>query len=334
MGFLHAELSRDGPGLMLRDVVAGDDPQILALVRVVRAVQPDVLVLAGVDWDLAAHGVAAVADAIGGYPHRFTARPNRGVASGLDLNGDGRVGGPEDDFGFAEYPGQDGLAVLSKLPLAVDHLLDFSELEWSVFPGGLGPPAGHTGGRLSTTAHWDLPVILPDGTEISLLIWHATPPVFDGPEDRNGRRNHDEAAFWSAYLDGHVGPPPGHFVLMGAANLDVLDGDGRPKALRALLSDRRVQDVAPRSAGGEMAAARDGGANVGQLADPALDTVDWPDGDGWPGNLRVDYVLPSANMRVLGSGVYWPDPDTSLGRDAERASRHRLVWVDIAPDAD
>ena len=35
---------------------------------------------------------------------------------------------------------------------------------------------------------------------LHLLISHPTPPAFDGPEDRNGRRNHDEIRFWSDYL--------------------------------------------------------------------------------------------------------------------------------------
>jgi len=30
------------------------------------------------------------------------------------------------------------------------------------------------------------------GQVIHILASHPTPPVFDGVEDRNGRRNHDE----------------------------------------------------------------------------------------------------------------------------------------------
>lgn len=47
-----------------------------------------------------------------------------------------------------------------------------------------------------------------------------------------------------------------------------------------------------------------------------------------PGNLRVDYVLPSIDLDVVGSGVYWPttdDPHAYLNR----ASDHRLVWIDV-----
>ncbi len=38
-------------------------------------------------------------------------------------------------------------------------------------------------------------------TTLHLLASHPTPPAFDGPEDRNGRRNHDEIRFWNDYLD-------------------------------------------------------------------------------------------------------------------------------------
>ena len=46
---------------------------------------------------------------------------------------------------------------------------------------------GHPGARSgSTTLH--------------VLASHPTPPTFDGPEDRNGRRNHDEIRFWADYI--------------------------------------------------------------------------------------------------------------------------------------
>ena len=65
---------------------------------------------------------------------------------------------------------------------------------------------------------------------------------------------------------------------------------------------------------------------------PGLPTADWAE-DG-PGNLRVSYVLPSANWQVVDAGVFWPAPDDSaaglLGDDGLLAGVHHLVWVDIA----
>jgi phenylpropionate dioxygenase-like ring-hydroxylating dioxygenase large terminal subunit len=48
--------------------------------------------------------------------------------------------------------------------------------------------------RLSSKSHWDLPIRIGKET-VHFLVSHPTPPVFDGPEDRNGTRNHDEIRF-------------------------------------------------------------------------------------------------------------------------------------------
>lgn len=322
--FFHTELSRKGPGLLLRDILSGKDAQVEAVAAVVRVAGPDVLVLAGVDWDLEGHALGALADRIGGYPYRFAARPNRGIDSGYDLDGDGRMGLAGDAVGHAEFSGQEGLAVISRLPFDLNGWRDFSGFPWQALQGGDPPEDTPETLPLSTTAHWDLPVVLPCGGRLSLLIWHATPPVFDGPEDRNGRRNRDETAFWLAYLDGRLGfEPPEDFVLAGAANADPVDGEARRDALVHLLNDPRITDPVPRSWGGAPY------APDGQRGDPTLDTVDWPEPPRGPGNLRVDYVLPSAGLTVQGAGVLWPAPGASLGGDVETASRHRLVWVDI-----
>ena len=70
-------------------------------------------------------------------------------------------------------------------------------------------------------------------------------------------------------------------------------------------------------------------ANAGQAGPAALDTADWRDEDG-PGNLRTDYVLPSRDLAVTASGVFWPAPGDPLAEAAATASAHRLVWVDLA----
>lgn len=296
------------------------------MAAVIAKVSPDVILLTGFDYDLDGHALAAFAalvDAAGaGYPHRFARAPNAGVATGLDLDGDGRSGGPRDAQGYGEFAGQAGMAILSRLPLDPAASRDFGAFLWSDLPGAIPPEGTWPGQRLSSTGHWDVAVTLPDGRPVRLWAWYATPPVFDGPEDRNGRRNHDEAAFWLRYLEGALPEAPDGtpFVLLGDANLDPVDGDGRAEALNALLAHPRLVDPLPRSEGGRAAAARDGGVNAAHRGDPALDTADWRDGPGEAGNLRVDYVLPSAEWRVLDAGVWWPE---------DAPGRHRLVWVDV-----
>lgn len=314
---------------MLRDILAGD-AQVEAVVEVVRAAAPDVLVLADVDYDLTGVAIGALAERIGGFPHVFALRPNRGLPTGRDLDGDGRIGGPGDAEGYASFAGQGGMAILSRLPIATSEARDFSGFPWADLPWNDMPADSRNPERLSTTVHWDVPVVLEGGQRLNLLVWHATAPVFDGPEDRNGRRNHDEAAFWLAYLDGRLGfLPPENFVLMGVANADPHDGESRPGAVRALLE--RGQDTRPASEGAVEAAQKDGGVNAGHRGPPALDTADWEDGPGLPGNLRVDYVLPAAHLQVVGSGVFWPRSEAPLGGKVREASRHRLVWVDLEP---
>lgn len=334
----NAGLARKGPGLLLRDILTGTDPQAEAAAAVVAATHPDILVLTGIDYDYGLKALGAFAARIlaaGGpdYAHRFAFRPNTGMATGLDLDGDSLLGGPGDAQGFGEFAGQGGMAILSRFPVETEKAQDYSAFLWRDLPGNLIAGAGLSDEtaaiqRLSTTGHWAVPVKLPGGEELTLLAWLASPPVFDGPEDRNGRRNHDEAAFWSRLLDGSLpfAPPAGPFILAGDANLDPVDGDGRPEALTALLADPRLTDARPASAGG--ATVKD----AGQKGDPALDTADWPDTmQDDPGNLRVDYVLPSADLTVAASGVYWPAAGQPGAEVAAAASPHRLVWVDVVP---
>jgi len=107
------------------------------------------------------------------------------------------------------------------------------------------------------------------------------------------------------------------FVILGDANLDPVDGDGRNGAIRALLADPRVQDPAPKGSHNRV--------EPTQKGNPALDTALYDFG-----GLRVDFVLPSSDLRISGAGVMWPDVGAPNAANLARASRHRPVWVDIA----
>lgn len=330
----HADIRKKGPGLLLRDILKGD-PQIAALAHVIAQAMPDVLALQGFDHDLEGHALAAFQDVLkaAGHPmpHSFAAAPNTGIDTGFDVDGDGRLAEPEDMQSYGRYSGEGGMAVLARVPIG--DVRDFSDLLWTDLPGALLPgpdetpfptPKALTVQRLSSVAHWDIELRPENAPAFHLLTFHANTPVFDGPEDRNGRRNHDEVTFWAKYLDGALPfpAPDAPVVIAGNANLDLLDGDGRHAAIETLLTHPQLQDPRPQSAGGKAAADPD------HRADPALDTADWPDQK--PGNLRVSYVLPDARLRVTDSGVVWPLPDDPFAQTVETASRHRLVWVDIA----
>lgn len=319
-------LSRAGPGLLLRDIEKGEDAQVAAAVAVIAAAHPDILLLTDFDWDnrgIALEAFAAQLRAAGvDYPHHFAPRPNSGMDTGLDIDGNGQGGEARDAQGYGAFPGQHGMALLSRLPIEAKTARDFSALLWADLPGSQIDGAGLSEAaravqRLSSTGHWDVAVQL-DATH-ALQIWAmaATPPLFDGPEDRNGRRNRDETAFWLRYLDGDLTQHPRAtpFVLMGDLDLDPERGEGRRDALTALLSDLRLQDPHPRRAG---------------AAPGAPDAEATADFGGRSGSLRTDYILPATGLKVLASGVLWPDmPSDPLAEMVSAASRHRLVWVDI-----
>lgn len=338
----YTDLERKGPGLLLRDILGGKDPQVVALGQVIAHVAPDVILLTSFDFDLGGHALRAFADHLRGvgidYPYAFTSHSNSGIATGLDMNGDGWLGDADDAQGFGDFAGQGGMAVLSKLPILQDGVRDFSSMLWQDFPDAQSPSSDGTLAlqRLSSVAHWDIPIQLPDLSVLRLFAFHAGTPAFGGDGDRNQNRNHDEVSFWQTYLDGRLAIQPTNdpFIVIGDANLDPHDGLGRQSAIQNLLSDVRLRDLRPRSAGAAIASNAQGGVNANQTGDPALDTADWPDENG-PGNLRVDYVLPSVKLNTGGAGVFWPaptDPDAAvLQHDGVAASRHALVWVDIVP---
>lgn len=343
----NAALSRRHPGQLAQELRLGGSEQLAAVAEIIQRVRPDVILINEIDHDR--RGVAAalfrdfLKEGRGGaagiyYPHLFTAPVNTGVASGFDLDGDGRMDGPRDAFGFGWFEGQYGMAVLSRPPLDEGAIRTFQRQLWAAMPDNLMPTAHFSDAaptlRLSSKSHWDVPVTLPDGRVLHLLASHPTPPVFDGPEDANGRRNHDEVRFWVDYASGagwmvddsgRAGglPPDAGFVVLGDLNADPADGDARRGALLALLA--LTGDTAPRSAGARAPGPR-------KTGDPATHTADWRDAGG-PGNLRVDYVLPSKAWTVTGAGVFWPpkgDPLRDLvGEGGDASSDHRLVWVDL-----
>lgn len=339
-------LTRDGPGLLLAELGAPPEGTLAGVLAVIRAVRPDVLLLNGFDHDHRGLALAAfrarLAEGSDGiaFADAFDAPVNAGLPTGRDLDGDGRTMGPADAHGWGRFPGHGGMALLSRLPVDAAAARSFRLLRWAELPGAALPVRADGGPfpdaaaqdvlRLSSRSHWDVPVVLPDGRRLHLLAANPTPPLFDGPEGFNRWRNSDEIGFWTRYLDGlavrddggtSAALADGPVVVLGNLNLDPADGAGLRDAIAGLLAHPRLQDPRPASAGGRAA------ATPGHAGDPGLDTADWRE-DG-PGNLRVDYVLPSADLVVTGAGVFWPPPGAPLAAEAA-ATPHRLVWVDLA----
>src|SRR4029450_9530338 len=129
----------------------------------------------------------------------------------------------------------------------------FQHFLWKDMPGALLPDDPNTAApadwyspeeldvfRLSSKSHWDIPVEV-GGNTVHVLASHPTPPTFDGVEDRNGLRNHDEIRFWADYVTpgktsryiyddegGTGGLKPGEaFVVLGDQNADPPRGGAR-----------------------------------------------------------------------------------------------------------
>lgn len=342
----NAALSRKAPGALVQELRLGDGRQIAAVAEIIQRVRPDILLLSEIDFDADGESARLFADALragrGGaegidYPHVFTAPVNTGVLTGFDLDGDGAVTRPRDAHGYGLHEGHYGMALLSRFAFA--EARTFQTLRWADMPGnrmppGRYPPDAAAALRLSSKSHWDVAVQTSAGP-LHVLASHPTPPVFD---PANVARNADEIRFWVDYLSGadwmvddagrRGGAGRAPVVVMGDLNADPFDGAGRDGAIRALLAHPRLQDPAPRSPGGAAA------ATPGHRGDPGRDTADWREDEGGPGNLRVDYVLPSRDLKVTGAGVFWPAPGDALRRlvgegAPVRSSDHRLVWVDV-----
>lgn len=341
----------------LRARMDAQDPKLAAVARVIQQLRPHILLLNEFDYDPQAALAERYqrdwlaqpqgdAEAIS-YPYRYTAAVNTGMPSGLDLDGDGRSDGPGDAWGFGRYPGQYGMLVLSQFPIDTQAVRSFQQQRWADLPGALAPqlpgvdtpwyaPEVWSQLRLSSKSHWDVPIQTPFGT-LHFLVLHPTPPVFDGPEDRNGRRNHDEIRLIAdythpdpqraAWLQDDAGQRGGlaaeaAFVIAGDLNADPHDGDAWPGTMAQLLAHPRIQATpVPTSAGGARAEAQRQ-RDTPLRGDPRQHTSSF--------GLRVDYVLPSTDWRIVASAVHWPD-DPSEAAAVEAASDHRLVWVDVVP---
>ena len=248
----NASLSRSGAGVLINDLIKGEDAQIDNVVAILQHVRPDIVLVNEVDFDTEGRAVALLVDRLSqtgngiSYPHHFTSPPNTGQLSGFDLNDDGKTGGPEDAYGYGRFPGQYGMVLLSRYPIA--EARTFARLLWKDVPGAQLPvhPDGspfpgkdaQDAMRLSSKSHWDVTLEIPQSGPLHIFASHPTPPVFDGPEDRNGLRNRDEIRFWSLYLDGEVfrddngrsaGRANAPFVILGDLNADPRDGDGKPR---------------------------------------------------------------------------------------------------------
>ena len=369
----NVSLSRNKAGGLIAELASGGSKQIRAVAEILQRVRPDIVLLNEFDFDAEGRAIKLFTErflAVGQngaqplrYAHVFVAPTNTGVDSGFDLDGDGAVGRPGDAWGFGRFPGQYGMALLSRIPIDRKQTRTFQKLMWRDMPwlrlrDSKGPArasewyasAAHSRMRLSSKSHWDV-VIQHGADRIHVLCAHPTPPVFDGPEDRNGLRNRDEIRFWADYtlpwrsrwIVDDQGRRGGlaleeAFVVLGDYNADPFDGDSTGQAASWLLKHPRIRvHPAPSSAGAAEASQLQAGINARHKSPARFDTADFSDSmPKGPGNLRIDYALPSIHFSVERALVFWPSRSHTLYRlvgDGQRivSSDHRLVAIDVVP---
>ncbi len=358
-------LNRTQQGKIIADLFDGTDTQAAAVAEIIQRVRPDVILLNEFDHDNTGMGVKLfkqnyLAVSQNGstpidYPHHFIGGQNTGVNTGKDLDNNGSVvtnigayGYGNDCHGYGEFPGQYGMAILSRYPIVSNDVRTFQMFLWKDMPNAMWPTNADGSQwyaqdekdilRLSSKSHWDVPVNV-NGAVVHVLASHPTPPVFDGAEDRNGVRNYDEIRFWRDYItpgasdyiydDNSVSGGLGEnkrFVIMGDQNADPIDGDSVLGAIDQLLKNPYIDEsLIPRSPGG-----LERGADSGQVGAPAYHTGNWASNP-----LRIDYVLPSDYGFMTYRGeVFWPGSTNDLvylvGHGTEVVSSdHRMVWKDL-----
>ncbi len=318
----NVSLYGDAPGAVADRLEGGADPSALASAAIIRAYAPDVLLVQELDRDDEGRALALYAGYLGGpaaYPYRVLLPSNTGIPSGVDLNGDGAVGTEgrdygEDALGYGLHPGQYAFALLSRHPLGPART--FSNLLWRDMPESRIPEALSEARRavlpLSSKTHALVPVEIGSAT-VWVVAAHPTPPLPGNP--LLPPRNADEIrliadlldAASSAYAVDDTGvagglPPESLAVVMGDLNADPAGGNSLDGAIAQLVDHPALADPVPVSPAH--------GASTAKFR---------------RGAMRVDYVLPSAALTVVGAGVHWPEGDTAVGA----ASDHRLVYVDV-----
>ncbi|BDD07300.1 endonuclease/exonuclease/phosphatase family protein [Aureibacter tunicatorum] len=355
----NSSLNRSEAGKLIKELKSGESSQAENIAEIIQIVRPDVLSLQEFDFDEKGEAMQYflknfLSKGQNGekpidYPYVWVVPSNTGVETGVDFNNDKKIAAPEDAYGFGEFEGQYAFALLSKYPILWDSTKTFQKFLWKDMPNPHFPKDKNNEEyyskkaidifRLSSKNHIDAPIKLVDGSIIHAIVAHPTPPVFDGPEDRNGKRNYDEIKFLSDYIKGDSSAsyivsdkgvqgglnPNDRFVIMGDMNADPEAGDSYQKAILQFFDNSKINqqvtsgDFIPSSKGAIAYSKEHKLDSLGNNVNTR--TSKW--------GMRVDYILPSYNIKVVDSGVFWPDSLKDFNYKMENTSDHMMVWTDI-----
>ncbi len=341
-----------GTGVELTTALKNDRQQIKNVAEIIQRTRPDIILLNEFDYIAdPKQGIEVFLKEYLGksqqgsqpidYPYYYYAPVNTGVNTPFDLDNNGKKSGNlADAQGFGHFPGHFGMMLLSKYPIDKQNIRTFQNFLWKDMPYAIVPKDPITKEpwynkqewqalRLSSKSHWDIPVNV-EGKLIHILASHPTPPVFDGKEDRNGARNHDEIRFWQDYITpnqaNYIYDDQGikggiktnsRFVILGDQNASKDEGGARKEGIGNLLASPFTNnDISPASIAG---------VNNSDSPFAANHTAGW--------GMRADYVLPSrSGIKVEKSGIFWPEKNSELYRliaTRSASSDHRLVWANL-----
>lgn len=333
----------------LANALKANHQQIKNIAEIIQRVRPDIILLNEFDYIPKEQGieyfkkhylnVSQNNQQVIDFPYSFIAPVNTGLATHFDLDNDGKSTGiMADAQGFGFFEGHYGMAVLSKYPIDFDKVRTLQKFKYKDMPNAQMPTDPKTGEnwynknewqalRLSSKSFWDLPVKVNNKT-VHVLASHPTPPVFDGDEDRNGKRNHDEVRLIAdyvsnkAYIYDDKGQKGGlkadsRFVILGDLNASPEGDKARTNTTDQILKNALINaSFVPQSAGAKEQYDTNEAQNY---------TANW--------QARVDYVLPSNyGLKIKNGGVFWPIKSSNeyrLIKDRNASSDHRLVWLDL-----
>lgn len=353
-----------------RDLLTPDSPRLKRLAEIVQRTRPNILLLSGISYDTPggpdvkpgeapgqngqrfADSYLAVPQAEGLGPLKlksFMAPVNSGMASGMDLDHNGRIvtefpepgSGPVgglaasysgDCWGAGAYPGQCGMALLvdERLTIEADKSRTFRKMPWDYVLGSMIPPAAPGSDakswytdrerllvRLSSVGHWDVPVALPNGAVVHILCSRPATPTGDSPPTFATRRNHDEIRLWADYIEdaGYLVDDADRAGGIQAGSSFVLLGNlGRSPEPKAGPDDV-ITTVLYGARGVNHEITPESPVSV-----PGLDMTATTFG-----NVRADYVLPSRDLGIAAAGI-WRSPPSGGGTFP---SDHFPVWMDL-----
>ena len=315
------------------------------------------------DFLSASHGnvVRGMTDGID-YAYRYTPNTNTGVASGFDLNNDG--------WWVATTPSVSAVSPGSwfhhLLRFEIVGVRSFQNFRWKDMPGNLtNDPTASC--RISTAPMRSMRFACPQEPwtwsatrEVHFLTAHPTPPTFDGAEDRNGKRNHDEIRFWSDYVSGGATAATSTTTRAAAAACSGCEVRHRRRLQRRPAGWRRLRRSdrpTARQSAGEFAmtlASAGGGRHRPGSEQEAPISRSAAIPPTTPPTSRIGAGQPSGGLRCLRRhgdqrfGVFWPTDEVQgdsndtgalfdlVGTSATRTSTpdfpssdHKAVWVDV-----